>query len=72
MSVDDICSKRYGSEDSVQTDLNRIKNDYESIFSWNIKEKTSTNINRMLKVIDKTRKKFDIVMESKDAFSLNR
>lgn len=50
MSVDDICSKEFGSEDSVQTNLNRIKNDYESIFSWDIKE----NINRMLNIIDKT------------------
>lgn len=51
--------------------LSNIKNNYESIFSWEIYEKTEKSRNKMMNVLEKVTQKQDILFES-STFDFNR
>lgn len=53
-------------------EMTRISNEYETIFSWDIKKQTGDCGNLMLNLIDKIREKYDIILDKDNAFSLNR
>lgn len=58
--------------DQVQSNLSIIENDYETIFSWNIKQQTGTCQNLMLNFIDKIREKYEMIIDEDNVFNLNR
>jgi len=75
LSVDDNRWKELGLDDNIRTQLRKIENDYESIFSWNIKQLTGANQNLMTNLIDNIRGQLEIitVMDSNgDKFKLTR
>ncbi|KAL4141617.1 hypothetical protein QTP88_004228 [Uroleucon formosanum] len=75
LSVNDDCWKELELDDIVQTQLIKIENDYESIFSWDIKRLTGYSQNRMLNLVDKVRGKQEVITYFngyKDVFNLNR
>jgi len=75
LSIDDNHWEELGLDDSIRTQLIKIENDYESIFSWNIKQLTEPNQNLTSKLIDNVRGKLEIITvmsESDDKFNLNR
>lgn len=60
-------------DDNVQTQLMKIKNDYETVFSWNIKQLTgANNQNLMLNLVDKIRDKFDMIIGTDNEFNINK
>jgi len=76
LSVNDDHRKELDLDDIVQTQLIKIKNNYESIFSWDIQRLTGDNEYRMLNLVDKVRGKLEIITDldgcKDDGFSLNR
>ncbi|XP_050432046.1 uncharacterized protein LOC126840397 isoform X2 [Adelges cooleyi] len=53
--------------------LNKIKNDYESIFSWDVKEKTGSQQNLLSNLIDKIMEKNEMfINENDDTIEFNR
>lgn len=48
-----------------------IKNNYESIFSWEIYEKTKTSRNKMTNVLEKVTQKQEILFEN-NSFDFNK
>ncbi|XP_016657447.1 uncharacterized protein LOC100571226 [Acyrthosiphon pisum] len=68
LSVDDNRWKELGLYDNIRTQLRKIENDYESIFSWNIKQLTGVNQNLMTNLVDNVRGGLEIitVMDGKD------
>jgi hypothetical protein len=61
-----------GLDESQRTQLKEIKNDYESIFSWNIQQLTGWNQNLMINIIEKVRDKLGMIIDKKDEYNLNR
>jgi len=59
-------------DDSIRTQLKKIENDYESIFSWDIQKLTGANQNLMMNIIDKVREKQEMIMDNAGEFNLNR
>lgn len=57
---------------SVQNKLNKIKSDYESIFSWDIYDRAGQSGDLISNIIEKIEKKCDIFMENENLFSLHR
>jgi hypothetical protein len=55
----------------LQSIMSNIKNNYESIFSWEIYEKTEKSRNKMMDVLEKVTQKQDILFES-NSFDFNR
>ncbi|XP_060878757.1 uncharacterized protein LOC132951078 isoform X2 [Metopolophium dirhodum] len=75
LSVDDNRWKELGLDDNIRTQLRKIENDYESIFSWNIKRLTGANQNLMTNLVNNIRGRLEIitVMDGKDdTFKLTR
>lgn len=56
---------------NVQSKLNKVKTDYESIFSWDIQQLTDYNYKK-LNQIDRIREKCEMIMEKNNAFNLDR
>lgn len=71
LSMDDPL-KELGLSDQVQSKLRTIENDYETIFSWKIKQQTGICQNLMVNFIDKIHEKCEIIIVEDDAFNLNR
>ncbi|KAL5240437.1 hypothetical protein ACI65C_007847 [Semiaphis heraclei] len=64
-----------GLSDNIRTQLIKIENDYESIFSWNIKQLTEPNQNLNADLIDNVRGRLEIIkvmFDKDDKFHLNR
>jgi len=59
-------------DDSIRTQLKKIENCYESIFSWDIQKLTGVNQNLMMNLIDKVREKQEMIIHKDDEFNLNR
>jgi len=76
LSVNDDRWKELGLDDIIQTQLIKIQNDYESIFSWDIQQLTGVNQNLRLSLVDKVRGKQEIITDvngcKNDDFDLNR
>lgn len=72
MSVNEVRLKELGLDDNARAKLNEIENDYESIFSWDIKRLTGISQNLMSEVIDVAREKLEIIMVKDNVFNLNR
>jgi len=74
LSVDDrVRSNGLGLDgDARAKKLNEIENDYESIFSWNVKRLTGISQNLMADLIDVAREKMEIVAVEDGVFSFNR
>lgn len=72
LSVNNAHLNKLKLNDNVQSKLNKVKTDYESIFSWNIQKLTGNNQNLMLNLIDRIREKCEIIVDNNDEFNLNR
>ncbi|CAI6343167.1 unnamed protein product [Macrosiphum euphorbiae] len=76
LSVNDDLWKELGLDDIIQTQLIKIENDYESIFSWDIQRLTGVSQNLRLNLVDKVREKQEMLtgMDSckNDEFNLNK
>lgn len=68
--VDDISDLYDGSD--MQTKLNNIKKNYESVFSWDIKQQTGINRDVLINFEEKIQEKCDINVEEVDEFVYNR
>lgn len=73
LSIDnDACLKQLGLNDDQQSKLKEIVNDYESIFSWDIKRLTGNSQNLMVNHVDKIREKCEMILCKDDEFNLNK
>lgn len=72
LSVDDDHWIELGLDNNIRTQLNEIKNDYESIFSWDIQKLTEIHHNLKFNFIDKIRDKQEMITTMDDEFDLNR
>ncbi|KAL5240438.1 hypothetical protein ACI65C_007848 [Semiaphis heraclei] len=75
LSIDDNHWEELGLSDNIRTQLIKIENDYESIFSWNIKQLTEPNQNLKVDLIDNVRGRLEIIkvmFDKDDKFHLNR
>jgi len=76
LSVCDDRWKELGLDDTIRTQLVKIENDYESVFSWGIRRLTGDNQNRMLILVDKVREKQEMIIDvngcKDNEFNLNR
>jgi len=76
LSIDDNNRwEELGLDDNIRTQLIKIENDYETIFSWNIKQLTEPNQNLVLNLLDRVRGQLQIItvmFDSDDKFNLNR
>lgn len=64
--------KELGLADEARAKLLQIENNYEGIFSWEVKKLTGINQNLMMNLIDKIREECDLVVDKENAFNLNR
>lgn len=61
------------TNDSTQLDvLLDIKSNYESLFSWDIYEKTEKSRNVHTDILEKVTQKLELLFESKNIFDLDR
>lgn len=72
LSVGDDHWIELGLDNKIRKQLNEIKNNYESIFSWDIQKLTGVNLCMQLNLIDKIRDKQEIITAMDDEFDLNR
>lgn len=72
LSVNEECLPKLELDDDVLTKLEQIKNDYESIFSWDIKQRTGMRQNLMMNLIDRTRENCEIIVDKDNVFNLNK
>lgn len=72
LSVDDDHWIELGLDNKIRTQLSEIKNNYESIFSWDIQKLTGVNQSLHLNLIDKIRDKQEMITAMDDEFDLNR
>jgi len=72
LSVDDDRWIELGVDHKIRTQLSEIKNNYESIFSWDIQKLKGVNLCLQLNLIDKIRDKQEIITTMDDEFDLNR
>lgn len=72
LSLNKVCLEELKMDDNTQKKLNKIKTDYESIFSWDIKQLTGINQNLMLNLIDRIKEKCEMIVDKDNAFNLNR
>ncbi|XP_001946582.1 uncharacterized protein LOC100165115 [Acyrthosiphon pisum] len=76
LSVNDDRWKELGLDDIIQTQLIKIENGYESIFSWSIQRLTGSNQNLRFSLVDKVRGKQEMITYvdgcKNDEFNLNR
>lgn len=59
-------------DENLRKSLIHIKNNYESVFSWEIRERTEKNQNLLAEFINITQEKYDLIAERDDEFNLNR
>lgn len=65
--------KKPGLDDDLQTKLNEIKNIFETVFSWKIKEQMISKDNLLIDFIDKIQLKLEVNMNGDDKiFNLHR
>lgn len=57
--------------DTGMTMLKIVETDYESVFSWHIKERTEEKQNLMMNFLDTIREKYDSFTTEKDVFNMN-
>jgi len=75
LSIDANRWEELGLDDKIRTQLIKIENDYESIFSWSIKKLTGVNQNVMTNLIDDVRGQLEVItvmFDKDDKFNLNR
>ncbi|CAH1724475.1 unnamed protein product [Aphis gossypii] len=72
LSVDDDRWIELGLDYKIRTQLSEIKNNYESIFSWDIQKLTEVNMCQKWNLIDKIRDKQEMIVTMDDEFDLNR
>ncbi|CAI6350792.1 unnamed protein product [Macrosiphum euphorbiae] len=72
LSFDNDHWNELGLDNSIRTQLRKIENEFESIFSWDIQKLTGINQNLMLNLIDKIREKQEMIIDKDDEFNLNR
>lgn len=72
LSVDDDRWIELGLDYKIRTQLSEIKNNYESIFSWDIQKLTEVNMCQKWNLIDKIRDKQEMIITMDDEFDLNR
>jgi len=75
LTIDENRWEKLGLDDNIRTQLLKIENDYESIFSWKIKQLTGANQNLKANLIDNIRGQLNIftaMFDSDDKFNLNR
>ncbi|KAL5240440.1 hypothetical protein ACI65C_007850 [Semiaphis heraclei] len=76
LSIDDQNRwEELGLDDNIRTQLIKIENDYESIFSWNIKQLTEPNQDPTSDLLDNVRGQQQIItvmFDKDDKFHLNR
>lgn len=72
LSVSEECLNKLKLDDNVRAKLDQIKNDYESIFSWDIKQHTGISQNLMMNLINTIREKCEIIVDKDNMFNLNR
>jgi len=67
LSVADDHSIEPGLHNNIQAQLRKIKNDYESVFSWDIHQLSEFNQNIMLNIIDRVQENIEfIIIDGKD------
>jgi len=72
LSFDNDHWNELGLDNSIRTQLRKIENEFESIFSWDIQKLTGINQNLMMNLIDKIREKQEMIIDADDEFNLNR
>lgn len=73
LSIDnDVHLKQLGLNNDQLSKLKEIVNDYDSIFSWDIKRLTGNSQNLMANLIDKMREKCEMLLHKDDEFYLNK
>lgn len=72
LSFNDDHWNELGLDDSIRTQLNKIENNYESVFSWDIKRLTGIKQNLMMDLVEKIREKQELIIDKDDEFNLNR
>lgn len=72
LSVNEESLNKLKLDDDVLAKLDQIKNDYESVFSWDVKQHTGISQNLMINLIDKVREKCEIIVDKDNMFNLNR
>jgi len=70
LSVDDHWIE-LGLDDNIQTQLRKIKNDFESVFSWDIHKSSEFNRNLFLNIIDKVKEKLSMIIDDIDENEFN-
>jgi len=72
LSFNDDHWNELGLDNNIRTQLRKIENDYESIFSWDIQKLTGINQNLLMNLIDKVREKQEMIIDKDEEFNLNR
>lgn len=72
LSVDADPCKELELDNNIRSQLRKIENDYESIFSWSIGRLTGVNQNLLLNLLDKIREKQEMIIDKDNEFNLNR
>lgn len=68
----DVHLKQLGLSDYQRSKLKEIVNDYDSIFSWDIKQLTGNSQNLMANLVNKMREKCEMIFHKDDEFNLNK
>lgn len=71
MSINDDPFKELGLSDEICSKLKIINNNYETIFSWNIKNKTGIRQNLVMNLVDEVSEKREFMIDE-DTFNFNR
>lgn len=69
---DDVRLKRLGLNNDQQSKLKEIANNYESIFSWDIKRLTGNSQNLIMNLKDKIKEKCKMILHKEDEFNFNK
>ncbi|XP_060870952.1 uncharacterized protein LOC132945272 isoform X2 [Metopolophium dirhodum] len=70
LSVDDHWIE-LGLDDYIQTQLKKIKNDFESVFSWDIHKSSEFNPNLYLNINDRVQEKLSMIIDEIDENEFN-
>lgn len=71
LSVDDDRWKELELDENIRTQLYEIENDYDSIFSWDIRRLIGNGQNLMMNLVHKVREEQELIVDNNDEFNLN-
>lgn len=72
LSINEVRFKELGLDEKTRAKLNKIVDDYESIFSWDIKRLTGISQNRMADLVNVVQEKYELIAVKDNVFNINR